>query len=57
MNSFDPTICFDAREIPPPENRQILAFDAEQMGWWLGQYFPDAEDPSYQPSAWHLAGL
>ena len=57
MNSFDPKICFNAWESPPPEKRHLLAYDQEEMGWWLAQYFPSEDDPSYQPDSWHLPGL
>ena len=57
MNSFDPKICFDAWESPPPRNRKVLAFDNEEMGWWIADYFPDNEIPEYQPRSWHFAGL
>jgi hypothetical protein len=57
MNSFDPTICFDAWEVAPPPNRHVLAFDDGEMGWWLAQYFPDEDESAYQPHCWHLVGL
>ena len=57
MNSFDPTICFDAWEHSPPQNRKLLAFDSEEMGWWIADYLPDEQIAEYQPRAWLLAGV
>lgn len=57
MLSFDPKLYHDPWETRPPEKRAVLVYDALMKEWWRGQYFPDEDNPAYQPEAWLLTGM
>ena len=52
MENFKPIPVTD----PPPTDVNVLAH-TEELGYWQAKYFPDPDNPAYQPDAWEFVGL